>query len=414
MIANLKKGELPSENIKINICGSKSESNRLLILQAGFPNISIENLSDSDDTAVLQKGLKVLKDTVDIHHAGTAMRFLTAYFAAKEGADVLLTGSQRMQDRPIEILVNALRNLGADIEYAQNEGFPPLKIKGKNLQKNEVTIKADLSSQYISALMLIAPMLPTGLIISLEGKITSIPYIEMTLQLLKNIGVTGNFDGNSIVISPIKSIEDVRIVVESDWSSASYFYSLVALSENLQITLGNFSEESLQGDAALVQLYNSLGVETVFNTSDDTISLSKKSIELPDSLLLNLANTPDLAQTIAVSCFGLGVSCRLTGLHTLKIKETDRLMALKTELEKLGASVQIDSNSLNLEKSLKISKGIAVETYQDHRMAMAFAPLALKTEITINSAGVVSKSYPKFWEDIEKTGVNCVFEQFKN
>jgi 3-phosphoshikimate 1-carboxyvinyltransferase len=414
MIANLKKGELPSENVKINICGSKSESNRLLILQAEFPNISIENLSDSDDTAVLQKGLRVLKGTVDVHHAGTAMRFLTAYFAAKEGADVLLTGSQRMRERPIEILVNALRNLGADIEYAQNEGFPPLKIKGKNLQKNEVTIKADLSSQYISALMLIAPMLPTGLIISLEGKITSIPYIEMTLQLLKNIGVTGNFDGNSIVISPIKSIEDVRIVVESDWSSASYFYSLVALSENLQITLGNFSKESLQGDAALVQLYNSLGVETVFNTSDDTISLSKKSIELPDSLLLNLANTPDLAQTIAVSCFGLGVSCRLTGLHTLKIKETDRLLALKTELEKLGASVQIDSNSLNLEKSLKISKGIAVETYQDHRMAMAFAPLALKTEITINSAGVVSKSYPKFWEDIEKTGVNCVFKQFKN
>lgn len=414
MIANLKKGELPSENVKINICGSKSESNRLLILQAEFPNISIENLSDSDDTAVLQKGLRVLKGTVDVHHAGTAMRFLTAYFAAKEGADVLLTGSQRMRERPIEILVNALRNLGADIEYAQNEGFPPLKIKGKNLQKNEVTIKADVSSQYISALMLIAPMLPTGLKISLEGKITSIPYIEMTLQLLKNAGVAGNFTGNSIEISSAESIEDVQMIVESDWSSASYFYSLVALSENLQITLGSFSEESLQGDAALAQLYNSLGVETVFNTSEKTISLSKKSIELPDSLLLNLANTPDLAQTIAVSCFGLGVSCRLTGLHTLKIKETDRLLALKTELEKLGASVQIDSNSLNLEKSLKISKGIAVETYQDHRMAMAFAPLALKTEITINSAGVVSKSYPKFWEDIEKTGVNCVFKQFKN
>ncbi|HBC03121.1 MAG: 3-phosphoshikimate 1-carboxyvinyltransferase [Aequorivita sp.] len=414
MIANLKKGELPSENVKINICGSKSESNRLLILQAEFPNISIENLSDSDDTAVLQKGLRVLKGTVDVHHAGTAMRFLTAYFAAKEGADVLLTGSQRMRERPIEILVNALRNVGADIEYAQNEGFPPLKIKGKNLQKNEVTIKADVSSQYISALMLIAPMLPTGLKISLEGKITSIPYIEMTLQLLKNAGVAGNFTGNSIEISSAESIEDVQMIVESDWSSASYFYSLVALSENLQITLGSFSEESLQGDAALAQLYNSLGVETVFNTSEKTISLSKKSIELPDSLLLNLANTPDLAQTIAVSCFGLGISCRLTGLHTLKIKETDRLLALKTELEKLGASVQIDSNSLNLEKSLKINKGIAVVTYQDHRMAMAFAPLALKTEITINSAGVVSKSYPKFWEDIEKTGVNCVFKQFKN
>ncbi|MCB0466874.1 MAG: 3-phosphoshikimate 1-carboxyvinyltransferase [Aequorivita sp.] len=414
MNANLKSGEFPSENIKINICGSKSESNRLLIMQAEFPNISIENLSDSDDTAVLQKGLKILKGTVDVHHAGTAMRFLTSYFAAKKGADVLLTGSQRMQERPIEILVNALRKLGADIEYVKSEGFPPLRIKGKNLLKNEVTIKADVSSQYISALMLIAPMLPAGLKISLEGKTTSLPYIEMTLQLLKNIGVTGNFSGNSIEISYTESGEDVHMVVESDWSSASYFYSLVALSENLQVTLGSFSEESFQGDAALAQLYKSLGVETVFNTSEKTISISKKSIELPDSLLLDLTNTPDLAQTIAVSCFGLGIGCRLTGLHTLKIKETDRLLALKTELEKLGASVHIDENSLNLEKSLKINNGNAVETYQDHRMAMAFAPLALKTEIRINNAGVVSKSYPRFWEDMEKTGIICVFEEIEN
>ncbi|MCB0454422.1 MAG: 3-phosphoshikimate 1-carboxyvinyltransferase [Aequorivita sp.] len=414
MNANLKSGEFPSENIKINICGSKSESNRLLIMQAEFPNISIENLSDSDDTAVLQKGLKILKGTVDVHHAGTAMRFLTSYFAAKKGADVLLTGSQRMQERPIEILVNALRKLGADIEYVKSEGFPPLRIKGKNLLKNEVTIKADVSSQYISALMLIAPMLPAGLKISLEGKTTSLPYIEMTLQLLKNIGVTGNFSGNSIEISYTESVEDVHMVVESDWSSASYFYSLVALSENLQVTLGSFSEESFQGDAALAQLYKSLGVETVFNTSEKTISISKKSIELPDSLLLDLTNTPDLAQTIAVSCFGLGIGCRLTGLHTLKIKETDRLLALKTELEKLGASVHIDENSLNLEKSLKINNGNAVETYQDHRMAMAFAPLALKTEIRINNAGVVSKSYPRFWEDMEKTGIICVFEEIEN
>ncbi len=407
MKANLKRGELPSENIKINICGSKSESNRLLILQAQFPNISIENLSDSDDTAVLQKGLKISKGTVDVHHAGTAMRFLTAYFAATEGTEVLLTGSQRMQQRPIGILVEALKSLGADIEYAQNEGFPPLRIKGKKLLKNEVRIKADVSSQYISALMLIAPALPKGLKISLQGKTTSVPYIEMTLQLLRNIGISGDFEKNVISISAAETIHDNLMIVESDWSSASYFYSLVALSDDLQITLGSFSEESLQGDAALVQIYESLGVQTYSNISEKTISLSKKDTQLPDSLLLDLANTPDLAQTIAVSCFGLGIGCRLTGLHTLKIKETDRLSALKIELEKLGASVQIDENSLNLEKSFHLNPEVSIETYQDHRMAMAFAPLALKTELTINKAEVVSKSYPNFWSDLKIAGVEC-------
>lgn len=407
MKANLKRGELPSENIKINICGSKSESNRLLILQAQFPNISIENLSDSDDTAVLQKGLKISKGTVDVHHAGTAMRFLTAYFAATEGTEVLLTGSQRMQQRPIGILVDALKSLGADIEYAQNEGFPPLRIIGKKLLKNEVRIKADVSSQYISALMLIAPALPKGLKISLQGKTTSVPYIEMTLQLLRNIGISGDFEKNVISISAKETIHDNLMIVESDWSSASYFYSLVALSDDLQITLGSFFEESLQGDAALAQIYETLGVQTYFNISEKTISLSKKNSQLPDSLLLDLANTPDLAQTIAVSCFGLGIGCRLTGLHTLKIKETDRLSALKIELEKLGASVQIDENSLNLEKSFHLNPEVRIETYQDHRMAMAFAPLALKTELTINKAEVVSKSYPNFWSDLKIAGVEC-------
>jgi len=407
MKANLKRGELPSENIKINICGSKSESNRLLILQAQFPNISVENLSDSDDTAVLQKGLKISKGTVDVHHAGTAMRFLTAYFAATEGTEVLLTGSQRMQQRPIGILVDALKSLGADIEYAQNEGFPPLRIIGKKLLKNEVRIKADVSSQYISALMLIAPALPKGLKISLQGKTTSVPYIEMTLQLLRNIGISGDFEKNVISISAAETIHDNLMIVESDWSSASYFYSLVALSDDLQITLGSFSEESLQGDAALAQIYESLGVQTYFNISEKTISLSKKNSQLPDSLLLDLANTPDLAQTIAVSCFGLGIGCRLTGLHTLKIKETDRLSALKIELEKLGASVQIDESSLNLEKSFHLNPEVSIETYQDHRMAMAFAPLALKTELTINKAEVVSKSYPNFWSDLKIAGVEC-------
>lgn len=410
MKAILKNGEYPLKNVKINIGGSKSESNRLLILQAQFPNISIENLSESDDTVVLQNALKVLKGTVDVNHAGTAMRFLTAYFAAKEGADVILTGSNRMQERPIGILVDALKKLGADIEYIKKEGFPPIKIKGKKLQKNEVAIKADVSSQYISALMLVAPMFPNGLKISLDGNTTSVPYIEMTLSLLKNIGIKSSFSNNIIMVSSAEKIENIKLIVESDWSSASYFYSLVALSENLEITLGNFSEESLQGDAALVQIYNSLGVQTVFNASNKTIFLSKNDLELPDSLLLDLANTPDLAQTVAVTCFGLGISCRLTGLHTLTIKETDRLLALKNELEKLGASVQIDENSLNLDKSSQIHFKQTIETYQDHRMAMAFAPLVLKTGLTINNAEVVSKSYPNFWKDLQKVGVRYVFE----
>ncbi|MDC8001046.1 3-phosphoshikimate 1-carboxyvinyltransferase [Aequorivita todarodis] len=405
MKAILERRSSLNKNVKINISGSKSESNRMLILQAQFPNISIENLSESDDTVVLQKGLQITNGTVDVHHAGTAMRFLTAYFSAKEGAEINLTGSQRMQERPIGILVNALKSLGADIEYLKNEGFPPLKITGKKLQKEEVKIKADVSSQYISALMLIAPMLPNGLKISLEGKTTSVPYIEMTLSLLKHIGIKGNFSKSSITISSAENVNDKLMIVESDWSSASYFYSLVALSDDLQITLSSFSAESLQGDSALVQIYDSLGVQTIFDSSEGTISLSKKKTELPDSLLLDLSNTPDLAQTIAVTCFGLGISCKLSGLHTLKIKETDRLLALKNELEKLGATIQVDDNSLSLEKATKINSNTSIETYQDHRMAMAFAPLALKTELTINNAEVVSKSYPNFWEDIQKMGI---------
>ena len=354
MKAILERGSFPKKNIHINIGGSKSESNRLLILQAQFPSISIENLSESDDTAVLQKALKATNGTVDIHHAGTAMRFLTAYFSAKKGAELTLTGSPRMQERPISILVEALQSLGADIEYLKNEGFPPLKIKGKSLQKNEVKMKANISSQYISALILVAPMFPQGLKIYLEGNITSKPYIEMTLSLLKSTGIKGSFNRNEITIPSKEKSEKTTLTVESDWSSASYFYSLVALSENCEITLTSFSEESLQGDAALLQIYNSLGVQTVFNVSEKSISLSKKDVEFPNTLVLDLSNTPDLAQTIAVTCFGLGIGCNLTGLHTLKIKETDRLWALKNELEKLGATVHIDENSLMLENALQI------------------------------------------------------------
>src|SRR5690606_12553952 len=233
--------------------------------------------------------------------------------------------------------------------------------------------------------------------------------IEMTLSLLKKIGIFGDFKQNIISIPSSNNVSDKTVIVESDWSSVSYFYSFVALSENLKITLGSFSEESLQGDSALVQIYEFLGVQTIFNDSEKTISLSKKNSELPDSLMLDFSNTPDLAQTIAVTCFGLGIGCKLIGLQTLKIKETDRLLALKNEMGKLGAIVQIDENSLTLEKSTEITPSIAIETYQDHRMAMDFAPLALKTNLIINNSEVVSKSYPNFWEDVQKVGIECAF-----
>src|SRR5690554_1780289 len=412
MKAILKSRSFPNKNVHIEIGGSKSESNRLLVLQALFPNISIKNLSESDDTLVLQQGLKAGNGTIDVHHAGTAMRFLTAYFAAKEGTEIILTGSKRMQERPIGILVDALKSLGSDIEYLKKEGFPPLKIAGRSLSKNTVRIKADVSSQYISALMLIAPTLPTGLCILLEGEVTSTPYIEMTLSLLKKIGIEVSFEGNEIRIFPKKTISDTLIAVESDWSSASYFYSLTALSTQFEIQLSTFAEHSIQGDSALSEIYKIFGVETKFRSIEsdsdgerNIIVLSKQKIQLPASLVLDLSNTPDLAQTLAVSCFGLGIGCHLSGLHTLKIKEADRLVALKTELEKLGAAITIDDNSLYLEKSSTIHSGCQIDTYQDHRMAMAFAPLSIRTNITVNNADVVSKSYPNFWIDIEKTGI---------
>ena len=405
------KAILSSENrskieTQIAVTGSKSESNRLLVLQALYPNLAIENLSASDDTVVLSKGLKVQNGTVDIHHAGTAMRFLTAYFAGKEGAEIILTGSTRMQERPIGVLVDALRSLGANIAYVNAEGYPPLKISGKKLTNEKVTVAAHISSQYISALMLLAPSLSNGLTIALEGKVTSVPYITMTLALLNRMGISGSFSENEITILPSEKVHDIAIVVESDWSSASYFYSIVALSENTKIKLSSYRKDSLQGDAALSRIYESLGVKTEFLDAENAIVLSKSGVEIQDNIQFDLANTPDIAQTIAVSCFGLGRGCILTGLHTLKIKETDRLVALKMELEKLGARVEISEDSLQLYSSNEVVKHIAIDTYHDHRMAMAFAPLGLKVPITINDCGVVSKSFPSFWEDMTRIGVS--------
>lgn len=384
----------------IIISGSKSESNRLLILQEFINDFKLDNLSDSDDTKYLKKALASNNKIIDIGHAGTAMRFLTAFFSIKEGSDIILTGSERMRNRPIKILVEALQSLGADIEYLEKSGYPPLKIKGQKLINNKVKIQGNVSSQYISALLLVAPFLQNGLEIELLGKTTSIPYIKMTLNLLDKIGVLYSWEENIIKIKPQKKLKPKTIVVESDWSSASYFYSLIALSRSgTTVSLSYFNKDSLQGDSSLIEIYKHFGIETKFN--NNTINLIKKNIELK-SLVLNLVNYPDLAQTIVVTCFGLGIACDLTGLHTLKIKETDRLVALKNELEKLGAQVEITDKSLHLKTGDIINKNIAIDTYNDHRMAMAFAPLALKVPITINNAQVVTKSFISFWKDIEK------------
>lgn len=390
----------------IRISGSKSETNRLLLLQALYPNLKLENTSDSDDSQVMRKALTTSEKIIDIHHAGTAMRFLTAFFAIQDGSEIILTGSARMQERPIKILVDALRQLGADITYEANEGFPPLRIKGKKLSENKISLQADVSSQYISALLLIAPKLENGLELTLEGSITSVPYINMTLALLNQAGIETAFNYNKITLKPMPDIAPATIIVESDWSSASYFYSIVALSNpETQIALSSYKKDSFQGDAALAEIYKNFGVETIFSDTEITL----RNFQSPLSHInLALNDTPDIAQTIAITCFGLGIGCELTGLHTLKIKETDRLVALKTELTKLGAEVSITENSLSLLSSRKINPNKSIHTYHDHRMAMAFAPLALKVPIIIEDAEVVSKSYPAFWEDLKYIGFQIV------
>ncbi len=402
MQITLHKSEvLKTSSVKIT--GSKSESNRLLLLKALYPVFNLDNVSNSDDSNLMTNALVTDSNIVDIHHAGTAMRFLTAFFSIQEGRGVTLTGSKRMKERPIKILVEALQALGADITYGENEGFPPLKIKGKKLTKNKVSLAANVSSQYISALLLIASKLENGLELTLKGEITSVPYIKMTLSLLDEIGVETSFKENVITVKPnTKSLDAKTLVVESDWSSASYYFSIAAISEvGTEITLSSYKKASLQGDSCLVDIYKHFGVASTF--SENSITLKKVSSNI-EPLTLDLKNAPDIAQTIAVTCFTLGIPCDLTGLHTLKIKETDRLVALKTEIEKLGGEVDITDKSLHLKASKGIKEMVSIATYNDHRMAMAFAPIALKASIVIEDAMVVSKSYPTFWEDLKSIG----------
>ena len=389
------------------ISGSKSESNRLLILNSIYGNLKIDNLSNSDDTVILDKYITNLESHIDVHHAATAMRFLTALLAIKTNKKFVITGSKRMKERPIKILVQALNKLGANISYFDKKGFPPLIIKGQEIFGGEISLSSNISSQYISALMLIAPILKNGLLINLEGKITSKPYLEMTLAILKKIGINCYFKNNIISIEHCSKINNSAISIESDWSSVSYFYSIVALSNAAELNIGTFYKSSIQGDVKLYEIYAKLGVETKFIKSSSRILIKKiNDFIKPDHIDLDLTENPDIAQTIAVTCFGLGISCDLFGLHTLKIKETDRLEALKIELSKLGANVKVTNNSFHLAPTFSINNGISIETYNDHRMAMAFAPLALMTPIIINNPDVVTKSYKDFWKDLKSLNFN--------
>ena len=397
------------DHSQVDITGSKSETNRLLLLKALFPHITLANTSNSDDSEVMTKALTAQfsaadSQLVDIHHAGTAMRFLTAYFAVQEGRELVLTGSSRMQERPIKVLVEALEQLGAKITYEKEVGYPPIRIKGQKITASKVSIPANVSSQYISALLLVAPKLVNGIQITLVGEITSVPYIKMTLALLNDLDIKTSFEGNVISVYPKQAVAAKVMTVESDWSSASYFFSLVALAEQATVSLTSYKENSLQGDSALVQIYKELGVRSHFK--NNILHLEKEVGFTPTNVTFDLNNTPDIAQTIVVTCLGLGIGCHLTGLHTLKIKETDRLEALRIELTKLGANITVTNDSLTLEPSSKINHNIMIATYNDHRMAMAFAPLAIKVPIVIENAEVVSKSYPDFWEDMKKLDVN--------
>ena len=392
---------------EIKITGSKSETNRLLILKELFKKISLSNISNSDDSNVMQKALNSDKSIIDIGHAGTAMRFLTSFYAISDGREIVLTGSDRMKERPIRILVDALNELGANIKYTENKGYPPLKIKGKNISGGEIILPSNISSQYLTSLLLIGPRLKNGLKIKLSGQITSYPYVKLTLEFLKRIGVDLEVKRDYIFVKNITDIKEKNIKIESDWSSASYFFSAVALSRSSNLKLSFFSTDSLQGDSILVKLYKKLGV--VSKIKNGNLLLSKiPKFQKPNFINLNLNDTPDLAQTIAVTCLGLKINCQLNGLHTLKIKETDRLVALKNEISKFGASVKITNDSLHLIAKKNLKHDVEIDTYNDHRMAMAFAPLALKNNLKIKNEQVVTKSYPAFWKDLQSIGFQVI------
>jgi 3-phosphoshikimate 1-carboxyvinyltransferase len=397
----------PSSAIQqsIDLPSSKSISNRMLIIRSlAGSGAALNNLSNSDDTRVLEKALEENSLLKDVGHAGTSMRFLTAYLSTQPG-EFELTGSERMKQRPVGPLVDALKQLGANIEYLENKGCPPLRIVGGGLKGGSIEIDAGISSQFISALMMIGPVLEEGLTIILKGEVVSATYIHMTLSLMKRSGAEARFEGTQIHI-PHGSYSVEEIVVESDWSGASYWYQVAALLPGSEIHLPNLSQESLQGDSVLVHLFETLGVQSIFK--EDGLHISSCVMEAPEHFAYDFTGCPDLVQTCAVTLCALGIPFRFTGTRTLRVKETDRIAALGSELRKLGFLLDDDPAGLWLSwdgSRCEAEQNPLIATYHDHRMAMAFAPLAIALgEVSIEDPGVVSKSYPGYWEDLERAG----------
>lgn len=394
-----------SVNLEVPLVSSKSESNRALIIQASAKEkIDLSNISKARDTQTMMRLLASDDLTLDVLDAGTTMRFLTAFVTANDRPTVM-TGTERMQERPIGILVDALRSIGGNIDYLKNDGYPPHKIKSFSQSSDTVNIRGDVSSQYISALLLVAPSLPKGLKIVLEGDVNSKPYIMMTLSLMERFGIKHTWEGNVITVTP-QDYKSGDYTIESDWSGASYWYSIVALSENAEVKILNLREDSLQGDKAIVDMMTQLGVESTFEA--DGVRLKK--VARAEKFFYDFTHCPDLAQTIVSLVAALGMEGRMIGLQSLRIKETDRIAALQNEIKKLGLEIEVvgDEEIIVPKGGIKI-EGQTIDTYEDHRMAMAFAPLSILGELDIEEPGVVAKSYPSYWEDLKSAGF--VFEE---
>jgi 3-phosphoshikimate 1-carboxyvinyltransferase len=417
MSNNLKITSLQNDvSAHISLGGSKSISNRALLIRAlSDTHFDIENVSESDDSIAMNTILNQAEGPYDTGHAGTTYRFLTAYFAFKEGTQIL-TGSERMKQRPIKALVDALNDLGANIEYQSNDGYPPLVINApKSVIKDAVTVKANISSQYLSALLMIAPTLKRGLALTLEGDLVSKPYLMMTLSIMKYFGIDHTWEGNTIKIAPQKYIPK-RYFVEADWSSASYLYSWAALSDDVNIEVTGLFKESMQGDSAIAKIAENFGVFTTDLGNNKMLISKQKDAEIKTFIEYDFIEQPDIAQTVFAMCAGRKVSGLFTGLQTLYIKETDRIKAFQNELAKVGVFLtkvpprfkkNDDREFFMVEGDIVFNDIPRFETYHDHRMAMALAPLARLHPVVINESNVVTKSYPGYWDDVAKMGCIC-------
>lgn len=391
--------------IEVQLSSSKSESNRALVINAlaGF-NSTLENLSNARDTATMRKLLEHSERELNVLDAGTTMRFLTAYCAVNTSQRIIF-GTDRMNERPIRILVDALKEIGSDIRYLKAEGYPPLEIHGLQRQQSSyIRMRGDVSSQYISAVMMVAPTLPLGLTIELTGAVNSRPYIEMTLALMENFGVRAVRKADNIFHFDSQPYRPVTYRIESDWSGASYWYSIVSLCKEGVIRLPGLKKESLQGDRVIADIMEEIGVKTRFTANG---ALLEKTHAAGRQLTIDFSDCPDLAQTIAVVCAAKGIVCRMSGIESLRIKETDRILALQNELAKIGASLEEEAPriwKLTPGNGKNIPSPLTIKTYDDHRMAMAFAPLAIFTDLIVENSDVVQKSYPGFWTELKKAG----------